>query len=773
MGRPLVCCALLLGAGVLLGASGPFHWLWVAGLAAACLFAVAYYVPGRKTALGIFPVFFFLGLALASFSANPARLPEGNYAFTGTVDGGVRYREEQVACTLKNVAADGESIPGKAYWTFYVREGEAAPELNNGDQVSFSGKLYHPQGQQNPYGFDFDLYLKQRGVRVGLYGQEELTVSPAKSIWDGNTAFSLRTALSQALYRTMGEKASLAVVMLLGSSDPLPEEALADFRVTGTAHVLSISGLHVAYLAAGLIWILKRFRLGPRARLCILAVFLAAYSWLVGMSPPVLRSALMCLLFMGAKALGRPHDSLTTIGASFLVLLVFRPLDLLSASFQLSFGAVTGMLLLGDPLMKKLDSLFPKKKRRKEKRFRQLLGKVLRYVKSLLAAGVSAQLGIALPLAAWYQQFSLLGIFVNLLVIPYTMLLMIAYVAALFLSPLGIVGIWAGQIAACLSDGLYAIVHFGAVVPGMSLAVPSPPWPMIIGGAAFLILLSPYVVWRGIKRALALAVSAVFALGGAAALINHDVRYIQFSAGNADAAVLEDSGYTLAIDTGETGDEIASYLRAQGRGIDALVLTHLHTDHAGGIERLLEEGVPIRKAYLPEGAEAALADPEGLRQLSLLREAGIPVETLCAGEKLQTPRCALTALWPQEGKVRPGQDANDSSLAVFLQMEGVSLLSMGDLSGTYEKYAAPHADILKVAHHGSAGSTGDDFLRASSPQMAILSCNGSGGLPSAQTLQRLEDASVPFYRTDESGALTLMIRGDGWEAIPFRKEAKP
>ncbi len=772
-GRPLVCCALCYGVGVLLGAARPFHWLWVAGLGVACLFAILYYLLGRKISLGVFPAFFFLGLVLASLSAYPIRLPEGNYAFTGTVDGEVRYQDGRTACTLKDVTADGKSISGKAYWTFYDREGQSPPALYNGDNVSFSGELYHPQGQQNPYGFDFDLYLKQRGIRVGLYGQKGLSVSPARTIWDGNLAFRLRTTLSQALYGTMGQKAPLAVVMLLGSSDPLPEEALEDFRVTGTAHVLSISGLHVAYLAAMLIWLLKRLRLGPKPRLLILAVFLGAYSWLVGMSPPVIRSALMCLLFMGAKPLGKPHDSLTTIAASFLMLLVFRPLDLLSPSFQLSFGAVTGMLLLGDSMMKKLDGLLPLKKRRKGGYLRRLSGKALQSVKSMLALGISAQLGIALPLAAWYQQFSLLGIFVNLLVIPYTGMLMIVYIAALILSPLGVVGLWAGKAAAVLSDVLLGMVHFGAEFPGMSLSIPSPGWPIIVGGAAFLILLSPYVIWRGRKRALALAFSTVFALGGTIVLANHDVRYIQFSAGNADAAILEDGGYTMVIDTGETGSEIAAYLRAKGRGIDVLVLTHLHTDHAGGVKKLLEEDISIRKAYIPEGAENALADAEGLRQLALLRAAGIPVEALCAGDKLRTPRCSLTALWPQEGAVRPGQGANESSLAGFLQMEGMSLLHMGDVSGAYEKYAAPKADILKVAHHGSASSTGDDFLKAAAPQMVVISCGGTGGLPSAQTLARIKEDQIPLYRTDESGAISFTIRGDQWEAVPFRKEIKP
>jgi ComEC/Rec2-related protein len=339
--RPLVCAALCYGAGVLLGASRHFHWLWAAGLFAACLLALVWFLSGRKNALGIFPALFFLGLMLASLNVNPVRPPEGEYAFTGTVEGRVRYKEDgQVACTLTNVAIDSLSFAGNMYWSFYVKDGEAPPVLENGSHVSFSGRLYYPDGLQNSHGFDFDLYLKQRNISACLYGQNGLRIAPPQSVWDGSVSYKLRTVLTQALYKTMGDKAALASVMLLGADDQLPEESREDFRITGTAHILSISGLHVAYLAAMAVWLLKLFGVRPRIRFFTVAAFLAAYSWLVGMSAPVVRSSLMFLAYLGAKLLGRANDPLTSISSVFLAVLLVKPLDLLSPSFQLSFGAV-------------------------------------------------------------------------------------------------------------------------------------------------------------------------------------------------------------------------------------------------------------------------------------------------------------------------------------------------------------------------------------------------------------------------------------------------
>jgi competence protein ComEC len=769
--RPLVCLTLCYGTGVLLGASRQFHWLWAVGLFAACLFSLVFILSGRISALGLFPVFFFLGLVLASLSANPVRPPEGDHIFLGTVEGRVRYKEEgQVVCTLTGVAIDGIDFAGNMYWSFYVRDGEAPPVLENGCRVAFSGRLYYPNGLQNPHGFDFDLYLKQRYITACLYGQNGLTVTPPQSVWEGSFTFRLRAELTQALYKTMGEKAALASVMLLGADDQLPEESREDLRITGTAHILSISGLHIAYLAAMVVWLLKLLGVRPKARFFIVAAFLAFYSWLVGMSAPVIRSSLMFLAFLGAKLLGRAHDPLTSISAVCLILLLVKPLDLLSPSFQLSFGAVSAMLILGEPLLKWQNKHFPGKRRRINGRIRQFLHQQWQSVKALPALGITAQIGVALPLAAWYNQVSLLGIFVNLLVIPYVAVLMLAFLLALVLSPLGITGQIAGTVAGWLTDVLLGTVRLAADVPGMAVNVPSPALPIILGTIAFLLLLSPYVLFRGRRRALMLAAVAVLTVGGGLMAANRDVRYIQLSVGDADAAILEDGAYTAVIDTGETGAEAADYLLGEGRSVDALILSHLHLDHAGGIMRLLNEGVEIRCVYIPEGAETALSDSEGLMQLSFLREIGIPVIPLHAGDKLTSPRTELTVLWPKKDAVRPNQDANQSSLVACLQMVGVSLLTTGDITGEYEMYAASKADILKVPHHGSANSTGNDFLIAIDPQMALLSCSGLIIPPSPKTLERLAGQKIPLYRTDQSGAVTLLIRGGHFEAHPFLKE---
>ncbi len=771
-GRPLTACALTYGAGVLLGARHPFHWLWALGLAAAFFMALVWRLLLRgQTAIGFLPAFFFLGIVLASISAYPARPAQGAHQMTGTVMGQARVREDgRTAAALSGVTIDGKPVQTSLYWTFSKRDGEPSQKLENGSRVSFTGTIYHPSRQQNPHGFDFDLYLKQRGMAAGVYGRENLSVAAPASVLAGSPAYNLRSRLTKMLYDAMGDNAALASVMILGASDQLPEEARADFRITGTAHILSISGLHVAYIAAMLLWLLKLLRLSPKVRFFVLAAFLAAYSYLVGMSPPVIRSSLMLLFYLGAKLNGQAHDPLTSISAAFLVLLIVNPLDLMSPGFQLSFGAVTGMLLIGEPLVKAQNRLFPEKNAKGHGFIRQCLHKQWQSIRTMPALGLAAQIGVMFPLAAWYNELSILGIFVNLLVIPYTALLMLAYLLALAFSPLGVIGHIAGAAASFMTDVLLFTVSLAAKIPGMAVKVPSPAWPVILGGTAFLLLLSPYVLFRGKRRIAMLALALLFMFGGSYVLKNKDVRYTQLSVGDADAAILEDGGFTAVIDTGETGAEVIDYLRSEGRDIDALFLSHLHMDHAGGIEALLKEGIPIRKVYVSDGAEDAAADSEGLQKLSLLRDAGIPVQELHTGDVIASARTSFTVLWPKEDSIRPGQDANQTSLVMLVQMEEASLLTTGDITDEYEDYSAVQADVLKVAHHGSAGSSSLEYLAAVSPQLALISASGTYKHPAPQALDRLNWQRIPLYRTDKSGAVILTVHGRQITVTPFIKE---
>ena len=133
------------------------------------------------------------------------------------------------------------------------------------------------------------------------------------------------------------------------------------------------------------------------------------------------------------------------------------------------------------------------------------------------------------------------------------------------------------------------------------------------------------------------------------------------------------------------------------------------------------------------------------------------------------PSGSMTVLWPEAEKTRPRQDANHYSLASLLDLQGVSMLQAGDLTGVYEGYAAVPADLLKAAHHGSYSSTSPEFLSVVDPEAVLLSC---------QKLSRTEDFSerageIPVWSTAVCGALTVRFSDGAFTVTPFLSEPGP
>ncbi len=757
--RPLAAAAAAYGAGGWAGAS--FSWRpWLAALGFALAAGIAALLPRAKLkrAAGGMALFLLLGVVLGGLAAHPGLPEEGRYLAEGTLSADAVLREDGTAAAyLENaVLKNGEKEyrPGKLYWTYNVDEED--PFLpREGDRVAFAGKAYHPQGRMNPYGFDFRMFLLQKGIAAGISGavDPEVTAHPGRGL--SSLLYHAREKLAETARAVFGADSALPEALLLGEKDGLPEETRRSFSDAGAAHVLAVSGLHVGLLAAVLLWPLRRWA-SPKARLAVLSVFLLLYSALLDFPAPVVRASLLMLITLERRVVRRAPDLLTGLCAAFLVILLIRPLDLLSASFQLSFCAVLGITALEPPL---------------EKAVRKI---PFRFLREGWAVTLSATAGTALPSVQLFHRFSLAGLAVNPFVCAVFGVLLPLYALALILGcvylPLGmLLGGWINPVTRAVIE---AVRWLGAL-PGATVNVPYLPWYCCASLAVSAALCTRYVAtpWR--KKLMAAIALAVVSLGMWRLTVCRDVQYVQLAMGQEDAALVLDSGKTAVIDAGEHGGDLSNYLLATGRRADHLILTHLHRDHCLGVRRLMNDRVPIGSVYLPEGAEEQEVDEDCLRMLDDLREMGVPVRYLKAGDEIRLGRAVMTVTWPWPGTVLPGQDANRYSLVSLWDLGGVKVLSAGDLTGAYELYAAADADVLKVSHHGSKNSTGEAFLRAVSPSAALITGSYSGArLPSQDTLERLKEAGVESYNTGKWGALTLTVKDGRGTLIPYLNDQK-
>lgn len=743
--RLLTYGALALSAGIFLGVRLEFHLVWLAALAASLLLTVLLHLFKKPIWSGFLFSFFFLGLGWCAYQAHPALPPEGKYQVTARAVGEAKIREEdgRIALYLRDAVLTGELGEeykiGKLYWTYWPEEEDTRVPLD-GQTVAFLGKIYHPSGQENPYGFDFRLYLLQKGVKAGVSGAADLLITPERQTQPADPILRLRKYIVARLEKLLSDQAPLAAALLIGETEGMPEDMRESFRRAGVAHVLSVSGLHAMLIMSLVIRFLDRFQASPWATFGVTGVMLAFYSVLTGSNAPILRAAVLIGYQLFARTVRRRPDNLTAWSIGLMIILLLQPLQLFSAGLQMSFGAVLGMIILQDTL---------------QVYFARIRNSRLRRIIASYAVTVCATLGAALPVIYTYNCFSVMGFIVNPLICLMTELLMLVDIVLLLVSFLSMpLAQNLGLLTAHLSRFTVESVGLAGGASWASVHVPSPPWYLALAIVICLLLCSRYVKLSGSKR---LALGGGMLLAACFAMIltaNHDVRYKQFAVGNADAAVIEDGRETIVIDTGEYGGDLSSYLLATGRKADHLILTHLHTDHALGLEHLLKEDVEIGCLYLSTEALKTETSPSVLALLAQAHEKGIPLKMISAGDQITTSRVTLDVLWPEMGSGHALKDANDCAMALLIDLDGASILHMSDLAGAYENYVAMPVDILRAAHHGSAGNTKERFLDAVQPAVCLI----SGDNPSEKILSRLANVSAMVYDTGTHGALTVTVR---------------
>lgn len=738
---------LCLAAGILLGRIAE-TWVFSAGGAACCaLYTLLSH--GRRRSLGLMGAALFLGCIVSWAAYHPALPEEGTYVVSGVVAQEAEVKEYgRVRTVLSDVSLDGQRIPDDAYWTYYLDEGEILPSgLLPGAHVTLTARVYHPGGQENPDGFSFFEYLLQQGIRIGVYGAEGISFSQGEFSLTGAFA-RLRCHLTGELVRVMGEEAgAYASAMLLGYRALIPTGDLAAFKTLGIAHILSVSGFHVGVLSAMLNVLLSRLELRRAWRLVLQGGLLAAYCLLTGGNAPVVRAALMAVLWELSRVRHRQAAATHVLCLTAAVQLLLCPPLLTSASFQLTYSAMLGLLFLQPGLYRLL-------------RPRSMAA---RRLWTAFSACLAAQIGLLPAQLYWFGTLPLLSLVLNMFIMTLASGLMALYWLTLGFLWLPGVREAMGWLSARTTGLLLSGVRLLGKAEGMELWTRRTDFLFWLGWLLMAIGLFRLIRLPAVQRRRLLALGTAFMLTILLPLPQAGTVYTQFSVGEADAAILQDKGVVAVIDVGEDGETIAGYLHKRRLSIDMLFITHLHADHAGGIQALLNARIPVRQCFLPAEAFSAVIDPGMAELIAGLAASGTKLRYLSRGDVIPLPSGEITALWPDAKGIRPMQDANHTSLVLLAQLHGTKLLLASDLTGTYEHYAAVEADVLKAAHHGSASSTDASFLQAVSPQLILLSC----GTEARELSLLARTGDIPVYSTNTCGAITLYIEEGGLQVKPF------
>jgi competence protein ComEC len=660
-----------------------------------------------------------------------------------------------------------------------------------GDRLRIFGQLTRPASPLNPGEFDFAQHARadRQMARLRSSAPESVRVlRPGPALSLANVLEASRNACKRLIWEFVGpERAGLAAAILLGAREGLAYDQTEPYLVTGTIHVLVVSGMNVAILAAGLLGMMRVGWLARRAGLAVIIGVVVCYALLAELQPPVVRAAVFGILLCIAAWTGRHGAAFNSLAAAALIVLALNPANLFRPGPQLSFLAVMTLMWIGRwPLQ-----------RRSSERIDEMLTAVRPwYVQWLEVFGRWTGLLLLTSLAIWLTTLPLVLFHfhvaspVSVLISPVVWLLVfVAMWSGFTLLTLGwfipAVGSLCGVACDLSLGGLESVVAWAEALPAGHFWAPGPAWWWVL--VFYLALLTAMIAGRALaprRRQLA-ALSAWILVGLAPPLVralSRDGLECSFVAvGHGACVVLEaPTGETLVYDAGALGSpeiatqSIASYLWHRGiMRIDGLVISHADIDHYNAVPGLLERfrvGTVYVSPLMFDGfGETGNQDgPEVLR--AAIRAAGAPIREIWAGDKLQVgPEVTLHVLHPPRNGVIGSDNANSITLAA--EYRGRRVLLPGDLEspGLDDVMAElPYdCDVLLAPHHGSRQSDPPGFAAWSTPEWVIISgAHSNETEPVAATYRR---AGADVLQTNQRGAVRVSLQPgssslDTWQA---------
>ncbi|MBD3375746.1 DNA internalization-related competence protein ComEC/Rec2 [candidate division KSB1 bacterium] len=695
------------------------------------------------------------------------------FGWEGSIDSPVETADDETLFILSADTVWIESQPIPVNGRLQVQLKWAAHKLYYGDHLIFKGTFRHPRSARNPGDFDYRSYLLAKNIQglvtvwdSTLFIREHKDQSGSVILRKG--IYPLRRKMSAFIDDSVGgQEGALVKSLLVASRRDLDESLKSAFARTGVIHVLAVSGLHVGLVLGVILLFLKGIRIPNPYRAVLTVLALGGFAALTGFQPPVCRATLMASLILFGHVMQKKPIVINSLAVAAIILLVINPLQLFQAGFQLSFIAVLGIVLIYPRLQSGLESRILNWQERSKTFWPAVI--------SLFLVSLAALIATA-PLSAYYfGRLPLFSVVANLFVIPLVGLLIASgYLACVLAAVFYPLGDLVAQTTWLIAHFLLWIVGSFADIPGTELFVRRPPLGFFLIYATMVAsLASPFR--SRLQRKLALA--SLVMIGSVVWLdalgVKKELHVTVMDVGQGDAILLRfPNSRTLLIDCGDVyedfdygRDVIAPFLRRQGIDhLDAILITHPHRDHIGGLKGLLQSVSCDRLIH------------SGLVGDSLFWpiERSLNSHIVQCGDTLHfDSNCLCLVLHPDSGSVHLARNdaaqMNDASVVLKIIFKQSALLLTGDAESKAELKMIRfdhllNAQIVKVGHHGSETASSIEFVKHVRAEKALISVAKFNrfGLPDPITIDRWQNHHAEVICTYDTGAIQFYSDGGTW-----------
>ncbi|MCA9035931.1 MAG: ComEC/Rec2 family competence protein [Planctomycetaceae bacterium] len=652
-----------------------------------------------------------------------------------------------------------------------IVDGNALSRAGWGDTVELTGKLLTVFPPSNPGEMNYENFLFRQRLSGILFVQHPYAMIPVDSLSWWNPRRRLNQARQEAS-RLISQHLSpqhrpLAEALLLGNRGFLQASSERQFILSGTLHLLAISGLHTGILFLFIRRVLHVLLVQHSHALILAAISCLLYALLTDLRPSVLRATVFLLLSTISQLTGRPMRTSNQIAVTVILLAVFDPALIFDSGAWLSFLAVSALACVDSARgARQTEQGVPIDAITWEEWFRERASNAGLWLAYRYRQMLAVTLFSMPMVASQFHVISLSGVLINVLLIPLTAFTMVA--GFLFLLS-GLLLPWLAIppafVFGSLLQVLQSIVSFAAGFDAGAVTIADlPAWfcPTFYGILAFQIL-TRRPRWRYCLLTIQLVcVIIAFRLASAPPMHSGELHCTVLNVGHGNAAILiTPENHVILMDAGalnrghRTSETIANCLWHLGyRMVDAVIVSHADADHYNALPGLLEM-IPV--GQLITTTEFIRSDAAPVQELlEDVKDRRIPVTIVASGDRMTLGETMIT-FFRADSALSQELNDNELSLLSVAEYRGHRIAFPGDLDGRgFEQVSPelPECDLLISPHHGSLNSNNSDTKRVFQPETVIVSSRNDA---TKAQLSRIFGERTRFLFTSVCGAVSIRI----------------